>query len=174
LLRFAAEQGKVLAGLHAKSAPGALLALAERTGNVDLVSRAVTCVTCQKLVRRLCPDCRQSVAPNPELLRKLDIDPAEPGEWFAPGGCDACLGTGYRGRIGLFSMLIPVEEVNEALKQQGASAASIRKAAGSAALRTLYQDGLTKVAAGITTLEEVQRVLRGSGRSQHRRKGGKA
>ncbi|MFO8008393.1 MAG: ATPase, T2SS/T4P/T4SS family, partial [Candidatus Brocadiia bacterium] len=82
LLRFAAEQGKVLAGLHSKSAPAALLALAERTGNVDLVSRAVTCVTCQKLVRRLCLDCRQPVAPNPELLRKLDMDPAEPGEWF--------------------------------------------------------------------------------------------
>ncbi len=172
LLRFASEQGKVLAGLHAKSAAAALLMLAERTGDPDLVNRGVTCLTCQRLVRRLCIDCRRPVAPNAELLRKLDMDPSQPGQWFAGGGCSSCLGTGYRGRIGLFSMLIPVDKVKAALKQPGASPASIRKAAGGAALRTMYQDALTKVAAGITAIEEVHRVLRGFGKGPRRRKGG--
>ncbi len=168
LLEFASEDGKLLATIEAGSAPAALVGLAKLSAAPDLVSRAVTCVLSQRLVRKLCPRCRRPMEPHPGVLQRLGIDPAEAGTWYGAVGCEACLQSGYRGRIALFSMLIPTDPVKAALAKPGVTAAVLRQAAGETALRTLYQDGLTKIAAGVTTLEEVQRVLKAdkAGRKQ--------
>lgn len=160
VLEFAAHEGMLVTSLTANSAPEALLRLA-RMGGAAAVSQAITCVISQQLIRTLCTQCREPVEPNPNLLEKLKIDPANPGQWFRPAGCDHCLGTGYRGRTGLFSMLILTEPVKQVLAAGNATEATIRDAAGKVAMRTLYQDGLGKVTAGITTLDEVRRVLKG-------------
>jgi general secretion pathway protein E len=109
--------------------------------------------------RKLCVNCREPVEPDPGTLAKLKIGAEHAGPWYAPVGCEACLNTGYRGRTGIFGMLILTDPVKSVLRQDGATPEALRKAAGEAALRTMYQDGIGKVVAGITTLSEIQRVL---------------
>jgi len=159
LLKFAADEGQVLTTLKSPDAPNGLAALSKLVGEPELVTGSVTCILGQKLVRKLCTNCREEVEPNPALLAKLGLDPGQPGTWHRPVGCDACLNSGYRGRIGIFSMLIVTDPVKQALRQGDVSAAAIRQAAGKTAFRTMYQDGVSKVAAGVTTIEEIRRVL---------------
>jgi len=159
LLKYAVEEGLALTTMRAPDAAAALLALKKMTGDGDLVGRAVSCVICQRLVRKLCRNCREEVEPNPALIAKLKLNPEEPGLWYRPVGCAACLDSGFRGQTGIFEMLIVTEPVSKAIAG-AASASAIRKAAGDGALRSMYQDGLTKVTAGITTLEEIRRVLK--------------
>jgi len=158
LLRFAASDGLVLTALKAPDGPEALLQLASSAGGAEPVQRAVTCVLAQRLVRKLCPNCHELVEPNPTLLKKLNVDPASPGVWYRPVGCEACLNSGYHGRTGIFGMLILTDPVKSALP--GGQAQAIRQAAGPTAFRTMYQDGIGKVTAGVTTLDEVRRVLK--------------
>ena len=159
-LSFAVEHGRTVASLAARSAPHGLLRLTRAAADVSLVTRSVTCVLSQQLVRMLCTECRQPVEPNPNLLARLRISPDDPGTWYRPGGCDSCLGTGYHGRTAIFAMLILTDPVMRVLAKEDATAADIRTAAGTLALRTLYQDGISKVTGGITTMEEVRRVLK--------------
>jgi general secretion pathway protein E len=158
-LKFAKEEGVVIGGIVGSSAAETLLRLVRMAGDAETVAGSVACVLAQQLVRRVCPDCRQVIEPSAEYLQKIGIDPASPGLWHQAVGCPNCLGSGYRGRIALFSLLIVTEEVREVLRKPRPSAAAIRKAAGKAALRTLFQDGLSKVTAGVTTVAEVRRVL---------------
>jgi len=162
LLKFGAQDGKLLTTLKSDSPAQALIHLCRMTGSANLVAQSVVCVVAQKLVRRLCPDCKEPFEPDPQFLQRLELDPSESGTWFRPVGCHNCLNTGYRGRIGLYSMLIVTDRVREALQQPDASPSTILAGAGKAAFRSLQQDGLSKVAAGVTTLEEVRRVLKGS------------
>jgi len=159
-LSFASEQGLMMGAITAASAPEALLRLARMDGDPERAADAVTCIICQQLLRKLCPDCKEEVEANPRLLAKLNISPEEPGIWYRPVGCEACLQSGYKGRTGIFAMLILTEPVKEALIRKNATPTDVRRAAGTMALRTLYQDGLSKVTAGITTLEELRRVLK--------------
>ncbi len=161
VLDFASEGGLVLTTVRAPDSPECLLMLAKLTGAADLVPRAVTCVVSQRLVRKLCPSCRELIEPAPELLKRLNVDPADPGVWYKPAGCSACLNSGYQGRTGIFGMLILTDPVKKILQTPGATAQAVRQAAGQAAFRTMYQDGVSKVVAGITTLDEVRRVLKG-------------
>jgi len=159
-MHFACEEGLSLGGVSSADAPHAVVRLAELAGP-ELVNRAVTCVVPQRLVRKLCLVCREEVEPNPALLKRLSIDPEDPGTWYRPVGCEACLNSGYQGRTGLFGMLILTEPVKEELRKPDATPEAVRKAAGKAAFRTMYQDGIAKVTAGVTTLEEVRRILKG-------------
>jgi general secretion pathway protein E len=160
-LGFGTEEGLLLAAVTSNSAPDALLRLVRMAGGADPVSRAVTCVLSQQLVRKLCTACREQVEPNPALIEKLDLNPEDPGKWYRPVGCAACLGSGYHGRTGIFAMLILTDPVKEVLAGgRSISAADISNAAGTMAFRTLYQDGISKVTGGITTLDELRRVLK--------------
>ncbi len=96
---------------------------------------------------------------EPDADRQAEAGPGRSGQWYSPVGCGACLNSGFRGQIGIYEMLIITEPVARALATGSASPTDIRKAAGEGALRSMYQDGLTKVTAGITTLEEIRRVL---------------
>jgi type II secretory ATPase GspE/PulE/Tfp pilus assembly ATPase PilB-like protein len=172
-LTFAAGDGLLLTTLEAQDAASALLKLKEMTGDAALVARAVTCVTCQRLARRLCVACKEEVEPNPALVKKLKLDPESPGTWFRPVGCNECLRSGYRGQVALYEMLIITEPIGEALASPEATAADLRAAAGESALRSMYQDGLTKVTSGVTTLEEIRRVLKSGGRTPRQKAGEK-
>ncbi len=163
LLEFAAGEGMALTTLKAPDAPQGVLKLLRLAGrDADLVSRSVTCVITQRLVRKLCTNCREPAEPKPEVLQRLGLNPASAGTWYQPIGCEACLHSGYHGRTGVFGMLILTDPVQEALARPDLTPEAIAQAAGKSALRTMYQDGISKVTAGITTLEELRRVLHGA------------
>ncbi len=155
----------VFSTLHTNDAPGAITRLIDMGIEPFLVASAIELVIAQRLVRRLCPECSRP-EPIPKLklrdtLAILGVDPAEADSVAmlkAPVGCDRCRGTGYRGRIGIFEILKPSDELHDlVLKRE--STRALRTCARHAGMRTLEQSGWEKVRDGHTTLEEVLRVI---------------
>jgi type II secretory ATPase GspE/PulE/Tfp pilus assembly ATPase PilB-like protein len=161
LLEFAATAGCAASALEAPDGPAALLQLCRLSGDPELVSRAMTCTVSQRLVRKLCLSCREPAQPKPETLEQMGISPADVGTWYKPVGCNDCLNSGYHGRTGIFGMLIVTEPVEEVLSDPNCNSRRIMEVAGEVAFRSMYQDGMAKVNAGVTTVAEVRRVLKG-------------
>jgi type II secretory ATPase GspE/PulE/Tfp pilus assembly ATPase PilB-like protein len=119
----------------------------------------------QRLIRTICTECKtEAPEPNPGLLNLLGFEKSElDGRPLYHGtGCKRCGGTGYRGRLGIFEMLVMNNELRELAFNRG-SAAQLRKAARASGMRSLLGDGKTKVLNGTTTLEEVARVAQVEG-----------
>jgi type IV pilus assembly protein PilB len=159
----------VLSSLHTNDAPSAISRLVEMDVETFLVASSIDAVVAQRLARILCEKCRQPYAPDEAELRAAGYKEehwAEIGEVFrAPdirtvkNDCKACSGTGYRGRIGLYEVMLRSEEI-ERLTVERASADAIRTVAIEQGMKTLREDGLAKVRAGITSIEEVARVVK--------------
>jgi general secretion pathway protein E len=150
----------VFSTLHTNDSFGAVTRLVEMGIEPFLVSSSVIGVMAQRLVRRVCPDCRTPIQANSEQLREFGIAPAQAanGTVFRAGrGCPQCKQTGYRGRIGIHELLI-VEDSIRALIMKNSDAATIRHDATSRGMPTLRDDGKRKVLEGLTTIEEVMRV----------------
>jgi type II secretory ATPase GspE/PulE/Tfp pilus assembly ATPase PilB-like protein len=160
-IRAALTGHVVFSTLHTNDAAGAVTRLIDMGVEGFLISSSLEGVLAQRLVRRICPACKRE-APLPiETRRKLEalgID-AGPGPHFRGAGCDDCRGTGYRGRTGLFELLVITPELREMIVARR-SATEIKAAAGKN-MATLREDGLRKAAEGATTLEEVLRVAAG-------------
>ena len=147
----------VLSTLHTQTAAAAIQRLTEMGIEPGLLGSTLTCLIAQRLVRRICPDCRETHGASAEELAALGRS-AEPGRLLARGaGCTACGGTGYRGRVGLFEVL-SMSETIRTLVAEGASNAAIHNAAVAEGMRTLREDGLRLCLEGVTTLDEVRRV----------------
>jgi len=155
----------VFSTLHTNDAPGAITRLIDMGIEPFLVASAIELVIAQRLVRRLCPECSK---PEPisklklrDSLAILGLDQKEADlvdALKAPVGCDRCRGTGYRGRIGIFEILKPNDELHElVLKRE--STRTLAQCARAHGMRTLQQSGWEKVRAGHTTLDEVLRVI---------------
>ena len=114
-------------------------------------------VRAQRLVRRICPDCRQRYQPSGHELRELGLLDTMKGEVFVGSGCDKCFRTGYRGRTGIYELMLINEEIKELIYKRG-NAGQIKKAAIESGLKTLRMDGARKVLEGMTTISEVLRV----------------
>jgi type IV pilus assembly protein PilB len=147
----------VLSTLHTNDAPAATTRLAEMGAAPYLVAGGLIGVLAQRLARRLCERCRRSVAVPAERLRAFGL-PAGTGKLAGPGGCSACDGTGYRGRVGIFELLTVDARIRPLILKR-APAHAIREAARRNGLRTLGQDAWDKVRAGVTTLDEVAPLL---------------
>ncbi len=152
----------VLSTLHTNDAPGALTRLNEMGVEPFLTGAAVTGVLAQRLARRLCEECRELYVPTEEELAKARISPeiaAGLGEmtFHRKAGCVRCRQTGYRGRIGVFQLLT-MSETLQRLAAQKASREELERAAIAEGMGTLWDDGLTKVAAGLTSIDELARV----------------
>lgn len=149
----------VLSTLHTNDAPGAITRLIEMGVEPFLVSSAVDCVLAQRLARRLCPDCKQEYRPKPEVLIDAGF-PADnlPEVIYRPGGCKKCGGTGYRGRMGIHEVLMMSEEISR-LAVANATTETIRKVALAEGMLGLKEDGLEKVRMGLTSIEEILRVV---------------
>jgi type IV pilus assembly protein PilB len=153
----------VLSTLHTNDAPGALARLNEMGVEPFITGAAVSAVLAQRLARRLCPHCAEPYLPSREQLVALRVEDAViralDGVTFRrPRGCPRCANTGYRGRVGIFQLL----EVSERLEQLAAAKAAreeIERAAQDEGMHSLWDDGAAKVAAGLTSLEELARVL---------------
>jgi type IV pilus assembly protein PilB len=152
----------VLSTLHTNDAPGALTRLNEMGVEPFLVGAAVTGVLAQRLARKLCTHCCEMYTPSvDELLRARvspDVAAASDGmAFYRKRGCPRCNQTGYKGRIGVYQLLAMSEQL-ESLAVQKASREDLERAALSEGMRTLWDDGLAKVAAGLTSIEELARV----------------
>jgi type II secretory ATPase GspE/PulE/Tfp pilus assembly ATPase PilB-like protein len=147
----------VLSTLHTNDAAGAVSRLVNMGVPAHLVAGTRITVAAQRLVRRICEKCRKEVPPpSRELFRDLSLLPA--GTTFYEGaGCDACRGTGYAGRIGVYEIFTVSEEM-ERIILAGALSADIRRAAEADGMTTLRRAALLRLAQGLTTVEEVLRV----------------
>ena len=154
----------VLATLHTNDAAGALTRLTEMGVEPFLSSSAVVGVLAQRLARRLCSDCRAEGSISLEDLRRAvpgaNLPPGlpDPVPIYTPVGCNRCRGTGYRGRLGVYEMLVMTERLKR-LAVAGASSDEIAKQARAEGMRTLAEDGLGKALSGHTSLEELARTV---------------
>ncbi|TAL22572.1 MAG: type II secretion system protein GspE [Frankiales bacterium] len=151
----------VLSTLHTNDAPSAVVRLTEMGIEPFLVGSALDCVLAQRLARRLCPKCKEAYTPSREQLvdMRFPWDPDEPlPTLYRPIGCSACSKTGYKGRLALHEVMAVSEEI-EKLAVEHASALAIGKVALEQGMITLRDDGLAKVKAGHTSMEEILRVV---------------
>ena len=144
----------VLSTLHTNDAPSAVTRLKDMEIEPFLIASALEGVIAQRLVRRICPHCRVEYKPSAEELEKLGLNPEGDYTFYRGRGCEHCLGTGYRGRIGIFEVLKFDEELKRFItKTQDAT--EIRKFALERGFKTMLHDGVEKILKGITTSEEV-------------------
>ncbi len=151
----------VLSTLHTNDAASTPMRLIEMGVEPFLVTSALDCVVAQRLARRLCERCREPYEPTPAELVEADWRTAELGErpqLYRPAGCPACSRTGYRGRLAIQEVMVMSEEIERMIIERFSSD-DVRKAAMSQGMTTLREDGLRKAAQGVTTLEEVFRVV---------------
>ena len=151
----------VLSTLHTNDAPSAIVRLTEMGIEPFLVGSALDCVLAQRLARKLCGKCKQAYVPTREAMGEMrfPLSPDEPPPTlYRPVGCSACSKTGYKGRIALHEVMAVSEEI-EKLAVEHASALTITKAALAEGMITLRSDGLAKVKAGHTSMEEILRVV---------------
>jgi type IV pilus assembly protein PilB len=152
----------VLSTLHTNDAPGALTRLNEMGVEPFLTGSAVSAVLAQRLARKLCTHCCEMYTPSVDELLKARVSPdvaaaADGMAFYRKRGCPRCGQTGYRGRIGVFQLLT----MSETLEQLAASKASreeIEREAIKEGMRTLWDDGIAKISAGLTSIEELARV----------------
>jgi len=149
----------VFSTLHTNDSAGAVSRLLDLGVEPYLVSSSLIAVMAQRLVRRVCPDCRRLYVPPPHELRELGLatDQTSRIEFFEGAGCEKCFQTGYRGRTGIYELMPITEEVRDLIYAKE-SAGAIKKHAIEAGLQTLRMDGARKVSAGVTTVAEVLRV----------------
>lgn len=148
----------VLSTLHTNDAPTAATRLVDMGVEPFLLSSSLLAVIAQRLVRVLCPSCRQ--AHEPSQSEKALFGMEAPERLWRPAGCAKCLGTGYRGQTGIFEFM-HIDQGMKALMLKSADAATLREYATSKGMRSLKEDGLSKAASGVTSLEEVLRVSSG-------------
>jgi type II secretory ATPase GspE/PulE/Tfp pilus assembly ATPase PilB-like protein len=156
----------VITNVHAKDAPEALLRMLQLKVPQKDFAAVVTAVLCTRLIRRLCDACKVAYAPTPDLLKKLGIPQGKvealyrvpkPEEVDKP--CKECAGMGFKGRVGLFELLVVDDKIREILVKQP-KIDLLRKAARMAGMRPFQEEGLLLVAKGVTSLAELQRVLK--------------
>ena len=156
----------VFSTLHTNDSAGAVTRLLDLGVEPYLVSSSLIAIMAQRLVRRVCPDCRQQHEPSPHELRELGLlstgmqsfaSVETEAKFFVGTGCDKCFQTGYRGRTGIYELMLITEEIQNLIYRRE-SAGVIKKSALEAGLQTLRMDGARKVLAGATTIAEVLRV----------------
>jgi type IV pilus assembly protein PilB len=152
----------VLSSLHTNDAPSAISRLVEMDVETFLVASAIDAVVGQRLARKLCDRCKTTYRPDENELFAAGYPDwlwPEVQELFKPAGCPACANTGFRGRIGLYEVMQMTEEI-ERLTVERASADAIKVVAVQQGMMTLRDDGLEKARMGLTSLEEVARVVK--------------
>jgi general secretion pathway protein E len=152
----------VFSTLHTNDAPSAITRLVDMGVEPYLVASSLVAVLAQRLVRVLCPECREAYAPTPPELAELGVKTAEPAKAYRPKGCPRCHHTGYYGRVGIFELMVLDDELRS-LIVQSTDSKSIKRLAVSRGMHTLRQDGARKVLIGTTSIEEVVRATEEEG-----------
>lgn len=159
----------LLSSLHTNDAPTAIPRLIDMKIPAFLVAAVLNAVLAQRLVRRICTMCIESYKPTPEILEAikrqfaelgLEAEYREPKILFRGRGCSMCNGIGYRGRMGLFEVLNVTENVRKLIISPAFSLDDLKKLGKKEGMITMFEDGMRKVEKGMTTIEEVLRVIR--------------
>jgi type II secretory ATPase GspE/PulE/Tfp pilus assembly ATPase PilB-like protein len=157
-IRAALTGHLVFSTLHTNDSAGAVTRLLDMGIEPFLVSSSVEALIAQRLVRSICPDCKEQYTPDPELLKEVGFPTnGEEVRLYRGRGCEACRFTGFRGRIGIYEILVLRENLRPLIIERAASS-TIKAAAIENGMKTLRDDGWAKVKAGLTSLEEVARV----------------
>jgi type IV pilus assembly protein PilB len=157
----AAQTGHlVLSTLHTDNAPSVITRLMDLGAEPYVIASALVGVVAQRLVRRLCVHCRRQYTPTADVLRSLNIADADAAAipFYKSVGCDQCNHTGYRGRIGIYEVMRISDKLRRLISARS-SEDQLREAAVSGGMITLGEDGLAKVKSGVTTPEELLRVV---------------
>jgi type II secretory ATPase GspE/PulE/Tfp pilus assembly ATPase PilB-like protein len=159
----------VITSVPAREAAEALLRLLQMKLPQRQFASVATAVLYQRLIRKLCPDCKVGYTPPAEVLKKLGIPPGKVQQLYRPPkpeeieeqkqACQTCQGIGYVGRTGIFELLVVTDQMREILAKQP-SLELLRKAARADGQRSLQEEGILLVAKGVTSLQELQRVLK--------------
>ncbi len=144
----------VLSTLHTRDAPSALGRLTDMGIEPFLVSSAIDCIVAQRLVRMLCPHCKRPANLPGSVLEEYGLAGIQP---YEPVGCSRCSASGYRGRVGIYEVMSITEEIRTQILQH-ASVDEIAATATRDGMRRLHDDGIEKVRAGLTSIEEVERM----------------
>jgi type IV pilus assembly protein PilB len=154
----------VFSTLHTNDAPSAVTRLVDIGVQPFLVASSVMAIMAQRLVRKVCPKCRQRVEPPAHLMAGLGLRPeiAKKANFMKGKGCSHCNKTGYRGRMGIYELMGMSSQIRE-MTFKGDSTQNLRKVARKQGMRTLFEDGMIKALKGLTTLEEVLRITKQEG-----------
>ena len=149
----------VFSTLHTNDSASAITRLVDMEVEPFLISSSILAVVAQRLVRVLCTDCRRAYIPNPLYLKSIGISPDQFKDHrvYKAAGCENCFNTGYRGRAGIFEIMVLTERLKSLILKTFDSN-RIKNEAVQQKMRTLRQDGMQKVLQGVTTIEEVLRV----------------
>jgi general secretion pathway protein E len=147
----------VLSTLHTNSAAATIARLRDMGLEDYLLTATLNGIMAQRLIRRLCPDCKRPRAAGPELANRFGLTGTE--TIFEPVGCGNCRGTGFAGRIAVAELMAPDETIHRLILDR-AGHAEIEKAACAAGMRTMFDNGLRQVLAGTTSLGEILRSVR--------------
>jgi type IV pilus assembly protein PilB len=148
---------QVLSTLHTNDAAGAITRLDDMGIEPFLISSSILMTCAQRLVRRICANCREEFMPEPEIFTRLGVEPKAETVFYRGSGCDRCKGRGYLGRLAIIEALTVTEAVRRLIMKR-ASAAVIKNQAVAEGMKTLRMTGIDKALEGQTTLEEVLRV----------------
>jgi type IV pilus assembly protein PilB len=148
----------VFSTLHTNDAPSTITRLKDMGVPTFLITATLEAILAQRLVRRICTQCREEAAPTPELLAQLDLKPEEGRnmKFFRGAGCDVCNNTGYKGRVGLFELMIITDKLRDMI-MNNASVDEMRVEAQTNGMVGLRDAGLAFVRQGVTTAEEILR-----------------
>jgi type IV pilus assembly protein PilB len=151
----------VFSTLHTNDAPSSITRLVDIGVQPFLVASSILAVLAQRLVRKVCPKCRVRYEPPAHLLQGLGLRPeiAKKANFMKGKGCSHCNQSGYRGRMGIYELMLMSNGIRE-LAFKGESTRAIRKLARKQGMRTLFEDGMIKALKGLTTLDEVLRITR--------------
>ncbi len=146
----------VLSTLHTNDAPGAVARLLDMNVEPFLISSSLEGVLAQRLVRKICPNCKTAYEPSESMLQQIGLSPHDIGDksFYYGKGCQSCNGTGYRGRKGIYELLDITEPIRELINQRAPSVV-IRQKAIELGMTTLRHDGLRSIFDGETTIEEI-------------------
>ncbi len=152
---------KVLSTFHTEDSIGGLIRLSNMNIEAFLISSTVICVVAQRLLRKICPNCAENYTPQPVDLRRLGYtaNDAKGASFKAGRGCSECRSTGYKGRVGVYELLVLNEPVKDAVLNKKTSYDIRRISTATSGLITLAEDGIMKAASGVTTIQEIFRSL---------------
>jgi len=148
----------VFSTLHTNDAPSTVTRMKDMGVPTFLITATVEAILAQRLVRRICPECREEAEPNEEMLLELRLDPAKVKDKkvYRGAGCSTCSNTGYKGRIGLFELMIMDDELREMINED-ANADALRERAQAKGMKLLRDIGIKYMFDGITTMDEIVR-----------------
>jgi type IV pilus assembly protein PilB len=156
----------VLSTLHTNDAACSITRLVDIGIEPYLIAASLNAVLAQRLVRKICPKCKQIYELSEHVARYMEKAGVDPGQVYHGAGCDDCRGSGYVGRVGIYELLI-IDEPFRDMINKDSSVNNMRRTFHESGRRSLFDDGILKVKQGLTTMEEVLRVTKVYGENEN-------